>query len=59
VPFKKQSILFRYLPHWQELEIGYAIGTMHVAKGVFESTVDTLLYIQGKIKDGLRARKDL
>jgi hypothetical protein len=34
------------------LEIDHAIDTMHVAKGVFESTVDTLLDIPGKTKDG-------
>jgi hypothetical protein len=41
------------------LEIDHAIDTMHVAKGVFESTVDTLLDIPSKTKDGLRACKDL
>jgi hypothetical protein len=41
------------------LEIGHAVDTMHVAKGVFESTIDTLLDIPGKPKDGLRALKDL
>jgi hypothetical protein len=32
---------------------------MHVTKGVFESTIDLLLDITGKTKDGLKARKDL
>ena len=59
VPFKKQSIFYRYLPYWKELEIGHAIDTMHVAKGVFESTIGTLLDIPGKTKDGLSARRDL
>jgi hypothetical protein len=59
VPFQKQSIFFRYLPYWQELEIGHVIDTMHVVNGVFESTVDNLLDISGKTKDGLRARKNL
>jgi hypothetical protein len=58
-PFKKQSIFYRYLPYWKEFEIGHAIDTMHVEKGVFESTVDLLLDISSKTKDGLRARKDL
>jgi hypothetical protein len=32
---------------------------MHVTKGAFESTIDLLLDITGKMKDGLNARKDL
>jgi hypothetical protein len=44
-PFKKQPIFFRYLPYWKEFEIGHAIDTMHVEKGVFESTIDLLLDI--------------
>jgi hypothetical protein len=31
---------------------------MHVVEGVFKSTVDTLLDIEGKTKDELRACKD-
>jgi hypothetical protein len=58
-PFKKQSIFFKYLPYWQEFKIGRAIDTMHVIKGVFESTIGLLLYILGKMKDGLNIHKDL
>jgi hypothetical protein len=58
-PFKKQSIFFRYLPYWKEFKIGHAIDTMHVIKGVFESTISLLLDILGKMKDGLNARTDL
>jgi hypothetical protein len=49
----------RYLPYWKEFEIGHAIDTMHVKKSVFKSTIDLLLDIPGKTKDGLSARKDL
>jgi hypothetical protein len=59
LPFKKQSIFFRYLPYWKEFEIGHAIDTMHVEKSVFESTISLLLDIPCKTKDGLSARKDL
>jgi hypothetical protein len=59
VPFKKQSIFFRYLPYWPELEIVDVIDTMHVALGVFKSTIGTLLGIPGKTKNGLRAHKEL
>jgi hypothetical protein len=58
-PFKKQSIFFRYLPYWKEYEISHAIDTMHIEKGVFESTIGLLLDIPSKIKDGLSACKDL
>jgi hypothetical protein len=58
-PFKKQLIFFRYLPYWKEYEIGHAINTMHVEKGVFKSTIGLLLDIPSKIKNGLSARKDL
>jgi hypothetical protein len=59
LPFKKQSIFFRYLPYWKEFEIGHAIDTMHVEKGIFKSTIGLLLDIPSKTKDGLSARKDL
>jgi hypothetical protein len=58
-PFKKQSIFFRYLPNWKEFEIGHAIDTMHIEKGVFKSTIGLLLDIPSKTKDGLSAHKDL
>jgi hypothetical protein len=58
-PFKKQSIFFQYLPYWKEFEIGHAIDTMYVEKGVFESTIGLLLDIPSKTKDGFSARKDL
>jgi hypothetical protein len=58
-PFKKQSIFFGYLPYWKDFEIGHAIDTMHVVKGVFESTIGLLLDIIGKMMDGLNAHKDL
>ena len=52
-PFKKQSIFFRYLPYWKELEISHTIDTIHVEKGAFESTIGLLLDIPDKSKDGL------
>jgi hypothetical protein len=58
-PFKKQSIFFLYLLYWKEFEIGHAIDTMHIEKGVFESTIGLLLDIPSKTKDGLSARKNL
>jgi hypothetical protein len=57
--FKKQPIFFKFLPYWKEFEIGYAIDTMHVEKGVLKSTIGLLLDIVSKTKDGLNAHKDL
>jgi hypothetical protein len=58
-PFKKQSIFFWYLRYWEEFKIGHAIDTMHIEKGVFESTISLLLDIPCKTNDGLSARKNL
>jgi hypothetical protein len=58
-PFKKQSIFFSYLPYWEEFEIGDVIDTMHVEKGIFESTIGLLLDIPSKTNGRLSARKDL
>jgi hypothetical protein len=57
--FRKQSIFFWYLPYWKEFEIGHTIDTMHVEKGVIESTIDLLLDIPCKTKGGLSSGKDL
>jgi hypothetical protein len=56
---EKPPIFFRYLPYWKEFEIGHAIDTMHVEKGVFKSTIGLLLGIPSKTKDGFSACKDL
>jgi hypothetical protein len=56
-PFKKQSIFFRYLSYWKEFEIGHVIDTMHITKGVFESTISLFLDIASKTKDGLNTHK--
>jgi hypothetical protein len=58
IPFKKQSIFFRYLPYWPELAIPHAIDAMHVQKNVFESLIGTLMDT-AKSKDGLKARRDM
>jgi hypothetical protein len=40
-------------------KIGHAIDTLHVEKGVFESTISLLFDIPSKTKDELGNRKDL
>jgi hypothetical protein len=47
------------LSYWKEFKIGHVIDTIHVTNGVFESTIDLLLDIAGKTKDGFNARKDV
>jgi hypothetical protein len=58
VPFKKMSIFFKYLPYWEDLTVCHAIDGMHLQKNVFESTMG-FLGLTGKVKDGLKSRKDL
>jgi hypothetical protein len=56
---RNNQIFFGYSPFWKEFEISDAIDTVHVRKGVFESTISLLIDIPGKTKDGLNAHKDL
>lgn len=58
-PFKKHSILFKYLPYWKDLEVRHAIDVMHLEKNVFDNIVGTLLDMPKKTKDGLQSRMDL
>ena len=43
VPFKKQSIFYKYLPYWEDLEVRHAIDGMHLKKNVFGNTIGLLL----------------
>ena len=56
--WKKRSVFFE-LPYWKSLYVRHFLDVMHIEKNVFESVIGTLLNIQGKSKDGLKARKDL
>jgi len=55
VPFKKQSIFFKYLPYWEDLEVRHAIDGMHMKKNVFGNIIGLLL----DTRDNLKARQDL
>jgi hypothetical protein len=59
VPFKKQSCFYKFLSYWKELDTPHAIDCMHLEKNVFESTIEVLLDIKTKTKDGLKSRMDL
>ena len=55
VPFKKESIFYKYLPYWKDLEVQHAIDGMHLKKNVFDSTIGMLLDMPRKTKDGLKS----
>ncbi|XP_062028692.1 uncharacterized protein LOC133744613 [Rosa rugosa] len=57
-PWRKQSIFFQ-LPYWKDLLLRHNIDVMHVEKNVTESVIGTLLGIDGKNKDSLKARLDM
>jgi hypothetical protein len=59
IPFKKQSIFFKYLPYWKDLQTCHSINLMHVTKNVFDIIIETLLDIPRKSKDGLKSRTNL
>ncbi|XP_031106689.1 uncharacterized protein LOC116011274 [Ipomoea triloba] len=56
--WKKRSI-FWDLPYWKYLQVRHCIDVMHVENNVCDSIIGTLLNIQGKTKDGIKARKDM
>jgi hypothetical protein len=59
IPFKKQSIFFKYLPYWKDLQTCHNIDLIHVTKNIFDSIIGTLLNMPRKTKDGLKSRIDL
>ena len=59
VPFKKQSIFYKYLPYWADLEVRHAIDGMNLKKNVFGNTIGLLLETSAKTKDTLKSRQDL
>lgn len=56
--FTKMSILFE-LPYWKDMKLPHNLDVMHIEKNICESLFGTLLNIDGKSKDTLKARKDL
>jgi hypothetical protein len=59
IPFKKQSIFFKYLLYWKDLQTYHSIDLMHAIKNVFDSIIETFLDMPRKIKDGLKSCTDL
>lgn len=56
--FTKQSILFE-LPYWKDLKLPHNLDVMHIEKNICDSLLGTLLNIDDKTKDTLKARMDL
>ena len=54
-PSKKQSLFYKYLPYWADLEIHHAIDGMHLKKNVFGNTIVFLLETSAKTKDTLKS----
>jgi hypothetical protein len=59
IPFKKQSIFFKYLPYWKDLQTCHNIDLMHITKNVFDNIIGTLLDMLRKSKDGPKSRTEL
>ena len=56
--FKRISVFYD-LPYWKLLYVRHCLDVMHIEKNVCDSLVSTLLNVQGKSKDGHKARLDL
>lgn len=55
---EKKSIFFE-LPYWKTLVLRHNLDVMHVEKNICDSVVGTLLKLEEKTKDNLKARLDL
>ncbi|KAL9672133.1 hypothetical protein QQ045_028381 [Rhodiola kirilowii] len=51
--------LFYVLPYWQSLCHPYSLDVMHIEKNVFDNITGTILGLEGKTKDDIKARKGL
>ena len=54
----KKSIFFE-LPYWSELKLRHILDVMHIEKNICDNVVGTILGIEGKSKDTIKARMDL
>lgn len=49
--------IFFELPYWETLKQPYSLDVMHIEKNVFDNIIGTILDLEGKTKDGLKARE--
>ena len=54
----KRSI-FWDLPYWDTNLIRHNLDVMHIEKNVFDNIFNTIMDVNGKTKDNLKARKDM
>ncbi|XP_038684580.1 uncharacterized protein LOC119984621 [Tripterygium wilfordii] len=54
----KKSTFFE-LPYWRTLLLRHNLDVMHIEKNICDSVLGTLMNIEGKTKDTVKARKDL
>ena len=50
---------FFYLPYWKDLLVRHNLDVMHIEKNICESILGTLLDLEGKSKDIVKARLDM
>ncbi|KAI5339082.1 hypothetical protein L3X38_018354 [Prunus dulcis] len=50
--------MFFELPYWSKLKLRHNLDVMHVEKNVFGTLAGTILDIEGKTKDTIKARLD-
>ncbi|CAM8905285.1 unnamed protein product [Rhodiola kirilowii] len=51
--------IFYELPYWKSFYHPYSLDVMHIEKNVFDNIIGTILGIEGKTKDDIKARKGL
>ncbi|KAM1562806.1 hypothetical protein ACFX10_037292 [Malus domestica] len=51
--------MFFELPYWLKLKLRHNLNVMHVEKNVFDTLVGTILDIEGKTKEMIKAHLDL
>ena len=56
--WKKRSIFF-ILPYWKDHVLRHNLDVMHIKKNVVNNIIGTLLNLDGKTKDNLKAHQDL
>ncbi|CAM8905199.1 unnamed protein product [Rhodiola kirilowii] len=51
--------IFYELPYWKTFSQAYSIDVMHIEKNVFDNIIGTILGLEGKTKDDVKAREGL
>ncbi|CAM8960375.1 unnamed protein product [Rhodiola kirilowii] len=51
--------IFYDLPYWESIFHPYSLDVMHIEKNVFDNIKGTILGLEGKTKDDVKARKGL